>query len=246
MYEKVHEYNNEAEVYDKSRFFSICGKHLDYMHKRIIRSLLNSSGGTILEAGVGTGRFSVWLSEKGFEVVGIDISKEMLKQAKRKIQSSNVLLNLVLGDVHFLPFKKGIFDNCICINVVNHITDIDQFLKEVKYVIDSKGFFIVNFPNLQSLYLPIAIIVNLRKRALFKKRKIYSKWFIPTKIKFLLSSAGFTIKEIRGCAISTPLPFGDKLVKVIQKINFSIESSRVKLVSGSLFCKAYLAHSRAE
>lgn len=240
MRKEVPEYNNEAEAYDKSRFFSICGKHLDYMHKKIIRSLLYSSGRTILDAGVGTGRFSVWLSEKGFEVIGIDLSKEMLVQAKRKIQSSNVRLYLVLGDVHFLPFKKGIFDNCICINVVNHITEINQFLKEVKYVTDPKGFFIVNFPNLQSLYLPIAIIVNLRKRALFKGRKIYSKWFIPTEIEFLMSSAGFIIKEIRGCAIATPIPFGDKLVKVIQRMNFSIETSRLKLISGSLFYKVHV------
>jgi len=239
MYEKVPEYNNGAEAYDKSRFFSICGKHLDYMHKRIIRSLLSSSGRIILETGVGTGRFSVWLSEKGFEVVGIDISKEMLKQAKRKIQISNVLLNLVLGDVHFLPFKKGIFGNCICINVVNHIPEINQFLKEVKYVIDPKGSFIVNFPNIQSLYLPVYIIINLIKRALFKE--IYSRWFIPTEIRFLISSAGFIIKEIKGCAIATPLPFGDKLVKVIQRVNFSIENSRLKLISGSLFYKVHLA-----
>lgn len=241
MYKEISEYNNEAEAYDKNRFFSTCGKHLDYMHKKIIRSLLSSSGRIMLEAGVGTGRFSIWLSEKGFEVVGIDISKEMLKQAKRKIQISNVPLNLVLGDVHFLPFKKGIFDNCICINVVNHITEIDQFLKEVKYVIDHKGSFIVNFPNLQSLYLPIAITINIRKRALFKVRKIYSRWFIPTEIGFLMSSAGFIIKEIRGCAIATPLPFGDKLITVIQRINFSIETSRLKLISGSLFYKADLA-----
>lgn len=244
MYEEIPEYDNEAEAYDKSRFFSIFGKHLDYMHKRIIKSFINSSGRIILEAGVGTGRFSTWLSEKSFEVVGIDISKEMLKQARRKIQNPNMLLNLVLGDIHFLPFKKGIFDNCICINVVNHIPNIDQFLKEVKYVIDPKGSFIVNFSNMQSLYLPISIIINLRKLALFKEGKIYSRWFTPTEIRFLMLSAGFIIKEIKGCAISTPLPFGDKLVKVIQKVNFSIENSRFKLFSGSLFYKANLSCTR--
>ena len=236
MGHKVAEYDYEAPSYDKSRFYNRLGKHLNYMHKRIVGSLLNSTGKTLLGVGVGTGRFAIWLAEKGFEVVGVDISIEMLKKAKRKTQSSSKNIPLVLGDGRFLPFRKKTFDSCICINVVNHIPKIDRLLKEVKYVIEPRGFFIVNFPNLQSPYLPIAIIINLRKRALFKG-KIYSRWFTLKEIRSSMLTAGFNIKEIRGCAIASPLPLGDKLVKIVQRINFSIETSRIKLFSGNIFVK---------
>jgi 2-polyprenyl-3-methyl-5-hydroxy-6-metoxy-1,4-benzoquinol methylase len=238
MRHKAAEYDYEASSYDISRFNSGLGKHLDYLHKRIVGHLLNSNGKTVLDAGVGTGRFAVWLTRKGFEVVGVDVSKEMLKKAKEKAQTLPRKIHIVLGDVNFLPFREGVFDNYICINVVNHIPEIDGFLKEVKYVIKQKGIFIVNFPNLQSLYFPIAVIINLRKRVLFKGGKIRSKWFTPIEIKSLMRNAGFNIKEVEACAIASPIPFGDELVKIIERVNLLLIDSKLKLIGGSLFVRA--------
>lgn len=238
MHHKAAEYDYDASSYDESRFSSGLGRHLDYMHKRIVGRLLNSNGKMVLDVGVGTGRFATWLAKKGFEVVSVDISKEMLKVAKRKTQTSSGKIHLVLGDVNFLPFRKEVFDSCVCINVVNHVSKIEGFLKEIKYVIKQRGVFIVNFPNLQSLYLPIGIIVNLRKRALFKGGKIHSKWFTFKEVNTLLSRAGFDVTELRGCMIASLIPLGEILVKIVEIINFFFETSKFKLISGSLFCKS--------
>lgn len=43
-----------------------------------------ASGGTVLELGVGTGRLAVPLAERGVEVVGVDISPEMLAKLRDK------------------------------------------------------------------------------------------------------------------------------------------------------------------
>jgi len=238
MPQKTAEYDYEASTYEKSRFHSRLGVHLDHMHKKIVADLISSDGKILLDVGVGTGRFATWLVEKGFEVVGVDISREMLKEAKRKTQSLSENVHLVLSDCHFLPFKKEMFDGCICINVVNHIPEIDRFLKEVQYTIEPRGFFIVNFPNLRSLYFPIAIIVNLRKHALLKRRKIRSKWFTPLEIKSLIKSAGFDIKEVKACAITSTIPLGDKLVRIIERMNLLLVDSRLKHFGGSLFISA--------
>jgi len=231
------QYDYEAFSYDKVRFSSRLGRHLDYMHKRIIKNL-HPSGNMVLDAGAGTGRFTIWLAEKGFEVVGVDISREMLKEAKGKADTSRKDIGLVLADLGFLPFRKGVYGGCICINVVNHISDITRFLKEVRYVIKPESFFIFNFPNLGSLYLPVAIIVNLKRLALFKGTRIRSKWFTVGEIDTLLSGTGFNIEELRGCMIASPIPLGESLVKIVQIINFLCESSKLKLFSGSLFVKA--------
>lgn len=238
MPQETAEYDYEASTYEKSRFHSRLGMHLDHMHKKIVADLISSDGKILLDVGVGTGRFATWLVEKGFEVVGVDISREMLKEAKRKTQSLSENVHLVLSDCRLLPFKKEMFDGCICINVVNHIPEIDRFLKEVQYTIEPRGFFIVNFPNLQSLYFPIAIIVNLRKHALLKRRKIRSKWFTPLEIKSLIKSAGFDIKEVKACAITSTIPLGDKLVRIIERMNLLLVDSRLKHFGGSLFISA--------
>jgi ubiquinone/menaquinone biosynthesis C-methylase UbiE len=232
------EYDSEASSYDETRFSNKLGQHLDYMHKKILGSFINSSGKLVLEAGIGTGRFATWLAKKGFEVVGIDISREMLKKAKERKEILNADIGLALADAHFLPFRKGLFDNCICINVMDHFSDVDGFLRQVKHVIRSEGYFIFNFSNSRSIYLPIAIIINLRKRALFKS--VQSCWFTIGEVNALMSRDGFDVKRIKGCFIASPLPLGDKLVRIIQMINFSIENSRLQSFSGSLFVKAQL------
>lgn len=235
---KTAEYDYEASSYDKSRFYSELGRHLDRMHKRIVGSFLFSSGKLVLDVGVGTGRFAIWLAEKGFEAIGIDLSREMLKKAKRKAEVLHTDISLVLADMRFLPFRTELFDSCICINVIDHVSSVSKFLKEAKYVIKSEGFLIFNFSNLQSPYLPIAIIVNLRRQALFKGGKIHSRWCTLREINMFLSTTGFNVKELRGCMIASSVPLADKLVRIIRTMNFLLERSKFRLFCSSLFIKA--------
>lgn len=234
------DYDSQAADYDKSRFNDNMGRHLDCMHKKILRDLIDSSSKRFLEAGVGTGRFATWLAKKGFEVVGIDISKEMLKKAREKRKTLDVDMDLILADVHCLPFRKRIFDCCICINTIDHFSDLDGFLKQLKDIVKSEGHFICNFPNLLSPYLPIAMIVNSRKRTLFKGGMVRSKWSTLWEISEMISRNGFGILETKGCFIASPIPWGNTLTNVIRVINFNAENSKLKVFAGSSFVKARL------
>jgi ubiquinone/menaquinone biosynthesis C-methylase UbiE len=231
------EYDSQAADYDESRFNDDLGRHLDCMHKKILRDFIDSSSKRLLEAGVGTGRFATWLAKNGFDVVGIDLSREMLKKAKEKKARLNVEVDLILADVHFLPFNESFFDGCICVNVIDHIPDIDGFLREVKYVVKSDGYFVFNFSNVQSLYLPIALLVNSRGKALFRGDKIQSAWFTFGDIGDLLSRNGFGVSAVKGCFIASPVPFGNALVKLIRAINLSTENSQLRFFAGSPFLK---------
>ncbi len=231
------EYDYEASSYDESRFGNKIGRHLDYMHKKIVQDL-NISGKLILDAGTGTGRFATWLAKKGFEVIGVDLSPKMLKVARNKMKTLNADVGLILADLRYLPFKHGVFNGCVCINVIDHLSDISNFLKNVNRVLKSDGCFIFNFSNILSPYLPIALIVNFREKALFKEGKIRSKWFTFKKMRIWLREAGFELKGIRGCMIASPLPLGDGFIKIVQPINLLAESSQLKFFSGSIFIKA--------
>jgi SAM-dependent methyltransferase len=55
-------------------------------------------GGAVLELGMGTGRVTGRLLEAGFEVLGVDSSKEMLAQAARKL-GDNPRFRAIHGDV---------------------------------------------------------------------------------------------------------------------------------------------------
>jgi len=232
------EYDTQAVDYDESRFNDPLGRHLDYMHKKILTQFIDPSTKLLLETGVGTGRFATWLAKKGFEVVGIDLSKEMLKKSKAKKALLNVDVALVMADVHHLPFKQGMFDACICINVMDHFPDVTGFLRQVNYVINQDGYFVFNFSNVYSPYLPVALAINSNKQAMFRGGKIQSHWFTLREVDDMLAKSGFVITKVKGCFIASPVPWGNILVKLIQAMNFSAEDSRLKFFSASPFIKA--------
>jgi 2-polyprenyl-3-methyl-5-hydroxy-6-metoxy-1,4-benzoquinol methylase len=235
------EYDSQAAKYDQSRFTDKIGCHLDYMHKKILDSFIDPSTKCILEAGVGTGRFATWMAKRGLNVVGLDLSKEMLRKTKEKRDLLNVGIDLIRADVHFLPFKKGTFDAAICINVVDHISNLDEFLKQLRYVEKPKAYFLFNFSNFISMYLPIATIVNSSNKAMFKGGKIHSKWHTLKEITGEIVRSEFEIQFIKGCFIASPLPLGNKLVKIARLIDLSFEDSKLRFFSGSLFIKAKLS-----
>jgi ubiquinone/menaquinone biosynthesis C-methylase UbiE len=73
---------------------------------------------TVLDLGIGTGRFAKPLSELGFEVTGVDVSRRMLMKAREK-----GLDRLVVGDAYALPFSDKSFDAAITIHVLHVVVD---------------------------------------------------------------------------------------------------------------------------
>lgn len=58
----------------------------------------------ILEAGVGTGRLLIPYLKKGYNVEGIELSKDMLDMCKQKCEEHKVSTNLILGNVETYKF----------------------------------------------------------------------------------------------------------------------------------------------
>jgi len=95
---------------------------------KLVETLTNELSGcrTILDVGVGTGRFSKPLQDAGFEVVGIDVSEKMVKKAKEK-----GVKNLILSDACSLPFRDNVFDATICIHILHLISKWKTALFEI-------------------------------------------------------------------------------------------------------------------
>jgi ubiquinone/menaquinone biosynthesis C-methylase UbiE len=71
----------------------------------------------ILDAGVGTARFAKPLQDRGFEVIGLDISKRMLAKARAKSAS-----DLFRGDMCSLPFRDDAFGTTLSIHVLHLVS----------------------------------------------------------------------------------------------------------------------------
>ncbi len=75
------------------------------MQRKLFASLIKK-GGSILDAGCGSGRDSVYFVEQGFQVTGIDLSNKLLAIAKKSAPKAT----FVLGDLRHMPFQEKQFD----------------------------------------------------------------------------------------------------------------------------------------
>ena len=60
----------------------------------------------ILDIGCGTGRHSIELSKRGYDIVGIDLSESLLKQAKEKATEQNLQIVFQKYDARKLSFSN--------------------------------------------------------------------------------------------------------------------------------------------
>lgn len=96
-------------------------------------SIINPSElGSYLELGVGDGRYTIQLAKYGNLVVGVDLSREMLRKCLRnaiynRVQKS---LQLVEADIESLPFRNGTFKKVVCIATLVHVPDYKKAIDE--------------------------------------------------------------------------------------------------------------------
>ena len=73
------------------------------------------AGSLIIDVGCGTGRHSIELAKRGFNVTGIDISEGMLKEAEKTAQKQNVKVKFIKADaVKFRTDEKFNAAVCLC------------------------------------------------------------------------------------------------------------------------------------
>ena len=65
--------------------------------------------GLVLDLCCGTARHSITLSKRALDVVGMDISTNLLTIAKTRMKQAGVKLPLVRGDMRFFPFRDSVF-----------------------------------------------------------------------------------------------------------------------------------------
>jgi len=96
------------------------------LHKwRTIQRALTLTEGvhSILDLPCGTGRFTGGLAKSGYDVVGADISSEMMQVARERLGPVPRLHGYVRADAESLPFDSGTFD---CVMSIRFLFHVDQ------------------------------------------------------------------------------------------------------------------------
>ena len=145
-----------AEEYDDVRF-SGGGQLIDRREKEAVLAALGpiDPGHRVLEVACGTGRFTTMLADRGADVVGLDVSREMLEQAREKVAAAGHAdaVEFLRGDASRLPFPDDHFDTVVAMRFFHLMEDPIPFAKELRRVSRDQVFFdTFNDRSLRVLY----------------------------------------------------------------------------------------------
>ncbi|KPU45595.1 trans-aconitate 2-methyltransferase [Oxobacter pfennigii] len=185
---------------DKHDFVSKYGQAL-------IDSVNTAKGQVILDLGCGTGKLTVELAKNGAQVIGIDMSEEMIRKAK----TNYPYLNFHIEDATELKYENC-FDTIFSNAVLHWIKDQKKLLSSIYKALKKGGKLICEFGA---------------KGCAYNVQKVFSEeyealgytytnpFFFPPNQEFekLLIQAGFKIERIIDFDRPTPLNDGDTGLK---------------------------------
>jgi ubiquinone/menaquinone biosynthesis C-methylase UbiE len=109
-----------------------------------IRSLLPEvAGKDVLDVGCGDGTYSTWLADRGAEVVGIDVSQEMVRTARETYGDHAEFRQAdITNSLSFAEDQD--FDLVLCQHVFSHLEDLNDPLAEFARVLKPGGVVVVS------------------------------------------------------------------------------------------------------
>lgn len=161
-------------------------------------------GSKVLDAPVGTGRLIPLLANREWEVYGLDVSADMLAEAKAQAQRCGQAIELRQGDIRRIPFPDGSFDLVTCLRFLNWVDSdgVSAVVKELSRVSNSRLLIGVRYliPSDELKYTAADLLRRIA--LLFRLPSLRARrWGIVLHrkdfIEGVFSKAGLTIKETR-------------------------------------------------
>ena len=172
--------------------------------------------GLVLDAGGGPGRYTIKLAKKGYQIVLLDITPELLEKAKRNIKRFGVKRNVkevIQGSITDLSlFPDGSFDAILCLGgPLSHVKGEENRKKAVNEIVRvaKKGapIFVSVIGRLGVLlkmlkYWPDELALTTHFENLWKngdddmwRNEYYCHFFLPDELSELVESVGVEILE---------------------------------------------------
>lgn len=146
----------------------------------------------VLDIGCGAGTVSFYLASKKARIWGIDISQRAIQKCVQTAKNLSLQkqARFFCGTLDTLK-NNSKFDLVICSEVIEHIENDREFLKDIYKILKKGSVLILSTPSKNA---PLYKIGFARK---FDKRVGHLRRYLPEEIEELVKSVGFSIKEVK-------------------------------------------------
>jgi ubiquinone/menaquinone biosynthesis C-methylase UbiE len=156
-------FDRVANLYEATRM--VPANTLDRVAQIIREDARLNSSDPFLDAGVGTGRFSRHLHRNGIGVIGVDISRAMLEQA-RSIQEG---FPLIQANLYRLPFASRSFRGVLMVHILHLLEGWKTAVDEARRVLQDGAPLYLGYETgrrnpVQDIYFELATQKGIRRK----------------------------------------------------------------------------------
>ncbi len=166
---------------DSFRQLSLCAAGVSAGKIRLLTDYL-SPGGRILDIGCGSGLYGVHLESMGCDVMQIDVADRRDERARH--------LPFRIMDARHLENNLGEFDDVIAFDVMEHMDDDADLLRQIQRICRHRLF--LSVPNAEDTELERLGVTHKHHKDKTHRREYYDKQLID-----LLDDQGFTVLSLR-------------------------------------------------
>lgn len=154
-------------------------RHIDWQGKDVLD--LGCAGGFMAEA----------IALRGATVTGIDPAAEAIRAARRHAHASGLHIGYDVGQGEALPYNDASFDAVVCVDVLEHVADLDLVLAQVARVLRPEGLFLFDTinRNLLARFATITVAEDLL-RLLPRGTHDPAKFIKPVEMRSALDRVG--------------------------------------------------------
>ncbi|MEL6583939.1 MAG: bifunctional 2-polyprenyl-6-hydroxyphenol methylase/3-demethylubiquinol 3-O-methyltransferase UbiG [Pseudomonadota bacterium] len=94
---------------------------------------------SVLDLGCGGGFMAEAMAKRGAQVTGLDPAADAIAAAERHAAETGLNISYLTGTAEALPFDDASFDIVVCVDVFEHLEDLDAVLAEIARVLKPGG-----------------------------------------------------------------------------------------------------------
>lgn len=164
---------------------------------------ITPTGQTILDVGCGGGLLSEELARMGAHVIGVDPAVGSVLTARMHAEQAGLAIDYRCGAGESLPVEDDSVDIACCVDVLEHVHDLDAVLRETARVLKRGGLYL--FDTVNRTRLSRLVMIKLcqdwpRTGWMPPNLHDWACFITPDELRAAAIGAGLTVHEITGMA----------------------------------------------
>lgn len=157
------------------------------------------AGKTVLDLGCAGGFMAEALAQRGADVTGIDPAAEAIGAARAHAREGDLRIRYDVGVGEALPYDDASFDAVVCVDVLEHVSDLNMVLAEVARTLRPGGLFLFDTINRNPLARLATVTVAEDVLRLLPRGTHDPAMFIkPAELRAAMQGAGLVPGAVTG------------------------------------------------